>query len=177
MTDVLCTGDVENPRHECAVWWLAGHLVGDDGTRWRAAHAPAPSEPLTCVECGKVPPLHDKWCTVAFPYTHTEKPAPSEPGLRHDIASLRSTAKEQMETGGALASAVFFEGQVYAYDEVLRRLAAPAPSEPGPSLDEAILARALEAPLARRGARFYATVGDLAHDIASEYDRLMKEPR
>jgi hypothetical protein len=43
--------------------------------------------------------------------------------LRREVTSLRETAHEQMELAGALASGAFFEGQTYAYDEVLRRLA------------------------------------------------------
>jgi hypothetical protein len=54
---------------------------------------------------------------------------PADPsGLRDDIEALRSTAREQMKQAGALGPAAFFEGQVYAYGEVLRRLAA-APTE------------------------------------------------
>jgi hypothetical protein len=51
--------------------------------------------------------------------------APSD-GLREDIESLRTTAREQMDAAGALGSGAFFEGQVYAYDEVLRRILAAA---------------------------------------------------
>src|SRR4029079_16424172 len=52
--------------------------------------------------------------------------------LRHDVASLRATAHEQGVTAvnAERDTIPFYEGQVYAYDEVLARIdAAPAAAE------------------------------------------------
>lgn len=42
--------------------------------------------------------------------------------LRYDVEALRSTALEQISTAGSLQSASFFEGEVFAFDEILRRI-------------------------------------------------------
>jgi hypothetical protein len=103
-------------------------------TTTRMARAAAPSDGLREVEralrnaYGDVADVWPHFFAVraALAATPTEDRPVDPGGLREDIESLRTTAREQMDAAGALGSGAFFEGQVYAYDEVLRRILAAA---------------------------------------------------